>query len=216
MRGCEPLGPPGVRAWSDALERRCRRIYREEHLWSADGAGASRLQAHGCRCWSHNGRTTAGRSILCRLVHRLRVLVVIDDGTRECLALTADTSISGVHWADDHKVAWHYMASGKPMQNAFVESFVGRLRDGLLNETLFRSLTHTRAVLEAWRTDYNDERSHSRLGWIVPLRSAPPTAPIRGPPPLPSNITDGPHSNRCWIKVGATSARTRTVEQCWT
>jgi putative transposase len=51
---------------------------------------------------------------------------------------------------------------------AFAESFIGRLRDELLNETLFRSLSHTRAVLEAWRADYNNERPHSRLGWMSP------------------------------------------------
>ena len=54
------------------------------------------------------------------------------------------------------------------MQNAFVESFNGRLRDELLNETLFRSLAHARAVLEAWRADYNHDRPHSRLGWLSP------------------------------------------------
>jgi putative transposase len=48
------------------------------------------------------------------------------------------------------------------VQNAFAESFIGRLRDELLNETLFRSLPHARANLEAWRADYNNERPHSR------------------------------------------------------
>jgi putative transposase len=132
---------------------------------------------------------------------RLRILVVVDDCTRECLTLVADTSISGIRvareldrllvergkpkmivsdngteltsnailrWADDHKVAWHYIAPGKPVQNAFAESFIGRLRDELLNETLFRSLPHARAVLAAWRADYNDDRPHSRLGWMSP------------------------------------------------
>ena len=46
--------------------------------------------------------------------------------------------------------------------------FIGRLRDELLNETLFRSLAHTRAVLAAWRADYNTDRPHSRLGWMSP------------------------------------------------
>jgi transposase InsO family protein len=99
MRGCEPLGPPGVRAWSDALERRCRRIYREEHLWSADGAGQAGFRHTGADA----GPTMAERPLVarfcCRLIHRLRVLVVVDDGTRECLALIADTSISGVRVA---------------------------------------------------------------------------------------------------------------------
>ena len=136
---------------------------------------------------------------------RLRILVVVDDCTRECLALIVDTSISGIRvareldrllaergkpktivsdnrteftsnaillWADDHKVAWHYIAPGKPTQNAFAESFIGRLRDELLNETLFRSLAHARAVLEAWRTDYNDHRPHSSLGNLTPREFA--------------------------------------------
>jgi putative transposase len=132
---------------------------------------------------------------------RMRIFVVVDDCTRECLALIADTSISGIRvsreldrllgecgkpkvivsdngteltsnailrWADDHKIAWHYIDPGKPVQNAFAESFIGRLRDELLNETLFRSLPHARAVLEEWRADYNTERPHSRLGWMSP------------------------------------------------
>jgi putative transposase len=136
---------------------------------------------------------------------RMRVLVVVDDCTRECLALVPDTSISGIRvareldrlladrgkpkmvvsdngteltsnailqWADDYKVAWHYIAPGKPVQNAFAESFIGRLRDELLNETLFRSLSHARAVLDAWRADYNTNRPHSRLGWMSPASYA--------------------------------------------
>jgi putative transposase len=158
---------------------------------------------------------------------RLRILVVVDDCTRECLALVADTSISGIRvareldrllaergkpttivsdngteltsnailqWADDHKVNWHYIAPGKPVQNAFVESFIGRLRDELLNETLFRSLAHTRAVLEAWRaTTTPTDRTRGSAGGVQPatpqhggpLRSAPLTAPLRGPSPSP-------------------------------
>jgi putative transposase len=73
-----------------------------------------------------------------------------------------------LRWADDHQVAWHYIAPGKPVQDAFVESFNGRLRDELLNETLFRSLSHARIVLEAWRADYNTRRPHSQLGWLTP------------------------------------------------
>lgn len=136
---------------------------------------------------------------------RFRILAVVDDCTRECLALVADTSISGrrvareldrivvgrakpgtivsdngteltsnamLRWADERRVAWHYIAPGKPTQNAFIESFNGRLRDELLNETLFRSLPHARAVLEAWRQDYNAKRPHSRLGWLTPLAYA--------------------------------------------
>jgi hypothetical protein len=56
-----------------------------------------------------------------------------------------------------------------PNGNALAaESFIGRLRDELLNETLFRSLAHTRVTLEAWRADYNQTRPPSRLGWMSP------------------------------------------------
>ena len=132
---------------------------------------------------------------------RFRILTVIDNCTRECLALVADTSLSGrrvarelddiirqrgrpqtivsdngteytsnaiLEWADDTGVGWHYIAPGKPQQNGFNESFNGRLRDELLNETLFRTLHHTRAVLETWRRDYNERRPHSKLGWQTP------------------------------------------------
>lgn len=54
------------------------------------------------------------------------------------------------------------------MQNAFVESFNGRLRDEFLNETLFTSLMQARLALEDWRRDYNTVRPHSRLGWLAP------------------------------------------------
>src|SRR5688500_15487079 len=119
----------------------------------------------------------------------LPILTVVDDCTRECLALVADTSLSGVRvareldrlvaergkpkmvvsdsgseltsnailtWTDQSRVAWHNIAPGKPMKNAFIESFNGRLRDELLNETLFTSLAQARVALRCWRTDYND------------------------------------------------------------
>lgn len=54
-----------------------------------------------------------------------------------------------LRWSQDRAVEWHYIAPGKPMQNGFVESFNGRLRDECLNETLFAALGHARAVLGA-------------------------------------------------------------------
>ena len=62
-----------------------------------------------------------------------------------------------------------------------MESLNGRLRDELLNETLFRSLPHARAMLAAWRTDYNEVRPHSRLGWMTPASCAETTHPRRAP-----------------------------------
>ncbi len=61
------------------------------------------------------------------------------------------------------------------MQNGFVESFNGRLRDECLNETLFTSLAHARFVLDAWRHDYNHVRPHSKLGGRNPRRDRRPT-----------------------------------------
>ena len=58
------------------------------------------------------------------------------------------------------------------MQNGFIESFNGRLRDELLNETLFTSLAQARVALACWRTDYNDNRAHSKLGWRTPSEFA--------------------------------------------
>ena len=54
------------------------------------------------------------------------------------------------------------------MQNGFVESFNGRMRDELLNETMFRNLAHARVVIPAWATDYNTERPHSALNYQTP------------------------------------------------
>ena len=71
-------------------------------------------------------------------------------------------------WSGTSGVAWHYIQPGKPQQNAFVESFIGRLRDECLNETLFASLSHARAILDAWRADYNGVRPHSALANRTP------------------------------------------------
>jgi putative transposase len=82
------------------------------------------------------------------------------------------TSMAILQWSQETRVEWHYIAPGKPTQNAFVESFNGRLRDELLNETLFVSLAHARAVLTAWKDDYNTIRPHSRIGNLPPATYA--------------------------------------------
>ena len=78
------------------------------------------------------------------------------------------TSMAILKWTQTSGVAWHYIAPGKPQQNAFVESFIGRLRDECLNETLFASLAQAREVLDAWRVDYNRVRPHSALANKTP------------------------------------------------
>ncbi len=72
-----------------------------------------------------------------------------------------------LRWSQEHQIEWHYIARGKPQQNAFIESFNARLRDELLNETVFSSLNEARILLEQWRRDYNTQRPHSRLGWLT-------------------------------------------------
>ena len=136
---------------------------------------------------------------------RFRVLAIVDDFSRECLALVADTSLSGLRvtreltaimarrgrpktivsdngteltstavlrWCQETRIDWHYIAPGKPTQNAFVESFNGSFRDELLNETLFTSLAEARATITAWMEDYNRNRPHSSLGNLTPREFA--------------------------------------------
>jgi len=78
------------------------------------------------------------------------------------------TSNAILEWAELRQVGWRYIAPGKPQQNGFSESFNGKLRDELLNETLFSSLGDARAKLKAWRQDFNDVRPHSSLGYLDP------------------------------------------------
>jgi putative transposase len=92
-------------------------------------------------------------------------MIVSDNGTEF-------TSNAILRWADEMRVDWHYIAPGKPIQNAFIESFNGRLRDELLNETLFSSLPQARVLLANWRRDYNENRPHSGLGWRTPIEFA--------------------------------------------
>jgi putative transposase len=82
-------------------------------------------------------------------------------------------------------VLWHYIAPGKPTQNAFVESFNGRLRDDCLNETLFISMAQPRAVLTTWRQDYNTIRPYSKLGGLTPAEIAGQRGWGHAPSPLP-------------------------------
>lgn len=184
--------------------KKLRRLYREERLQVKRRGGRKRalgtrrpilLPEAPNRRWSLDfvsDAFTDGR--------RFRIFAVVDDFTRECLSLVADTSISGrrvtreldvvihrrrrpatcvsdngteltstaiLEWSQDRRIDWHYIAPGKPQQNAFIESFNARLRDELLNETLFSLLDQARAALAAWKEDYNHAWPHSALGNIT-------------------------------------------------
>jgi putative transposase len=153
---------------------------------------------------------------------RFRILCIVDDFSRECLAATVDTSLGGVRvvrelerlvderampetvvsdngteltsgavlrWAT-RRLAWHYIEPGKPVQNAFIESFNSKLRDECLNEYVFSSLPEARAIIEAWRNDYNDLRPHSSLGALTPSEFAA-LKREQTTPPQEGEITDG-------------------------
>ncbi len=75
-------------------------------------------------------------------------------------------------WAHRHGVAISFIQPGKPVQNAFIESFNGRLRDECLNESYFTSLSDAQLTIEAWRKDYNETRPHSSLGDLTPAEFA--------------------------------------------
>ena len=195
--------------------KKLRRLYREERLQVRRRGG--RKRALGTRApltvpqgpnqrWSLDfvsDTLTDSR--------RFRILTVVDDFTRECLTLVADTSLSGVRvgreldaviarrgspqtivsdngteftsmailrWSQEAGIDWHYIAPGKPTQNAFIESFNGRLRDELLNETLFASLDHAREALSDWKDDYNTVRPHSAIANMPPAIYAKLSDPV--------------------------------------
>jgi putative transposase len=72
-------------------------------------------------------------------------------------------------WAFQRGVALHFIQPGKPVQNAFIESFNGKFRDECLNEHWFVTLQEAQVVIEAWRREYNEERTHSTLGDVTPM-----------------------------------------------
>ncbi len=75
-------------------------------------------------------------------------------------------------WAYMNKVTLDFSRPGKPTDNAFVESFNGRLRDECLNTHWFLSLDDARAKIEAWRRDFNESRPHTSLGFMTPAEFA--------------------------------------------
>ena len=148
---------------------------------------------------------------------RVRALAIVDDFTRECLAIEVDTSLPGLRvvrtlellreqrglpktlvsdngpefrgcaldaWSYARQVELRFIDPGKPIQNAYAESFNGRFRNECLNEHWFASLPEARRIIEDWRTDYNHVRPHGSLGNATPsefgrrfLELRSPTAP---------------------------------------
>ena len=101
--------------------------------------------------------------------------IVLDNGPEMC-------SLAMLRWTRDRGVRLHHIAPGQPIQNAFIKSFIGRLRDECLNEHDFESLHDVRSILGDWRERYNHERPHKALGWRTPEEfarqfSTSPTTP---------------------------------------
>jgi putative transposase len=134
-----------------------------------------------------------------------RTLNIVDDYTRECLAIEVDTSLPGARvvrvlerlsaagrrplhivvdngpefvskavdqWAAKSGVSLRFIDPGKPMQNAFIESFNGKFRDECLSQHWFVSLDEARGVSEEWRVDYNERRPHQSLQHLTPAEFA--------------------------------------------
>jgi putative transposase len=132
---------------------------------------------------------------------RFRVFAIVDDFTRQCVALVVDTSFSGARlarilrelgedvglpqmivcdngpeftskaldqWAFASKVQLHFIRPGKPVENAYCESFNGKFRDECLNAQWFIDLNDAREKIDAWRNDYNNVRPHSSLDGRTP------------------------------------------------
>ena len=130
-----------------------------------------------------------------------RTFNIVDDYTRECLAIEVDTSLPGARvvrvlerlaamgrqplsividngpecasravdqWAAKSGVGLRFIDPGKPMQNAYIESFNGKFRDECLSQHWFISLEEARRVSEEWRMDYNERRPHQSLQYKTP------------------------------------------------
>lgn len=116
-------------------------------------------------------RSTRARELDHLIAIRGRPLSCVSDNGTEL------TGMAIPRWCQAASVKWHYIAPGKPQQNAFIESFNGRLRDEFLNETLFTSLAQARHELASWREDYNTIRPHSSLDQMTPASYAELSAP---------------------------------------
>jgi len=84
-------------------------------------------------------------------------------------------------WTYQQGVQLHFIEPGKPVQNAFIESFNGKMRDECLNEHWFMTLAEARQTIEAWRRDYNEVRPHSALGNRTPQEFTVRGAALRSP-----------------------------------
>lgn len=122
-------------------------------------------------------RAISGHGVI-RVLERLAVsrglprVIRTDNGKEFC-------GKAMVTWAHERGIALRLIEPGKPNQNAYIESFNGRLRDECLNEQWFTQLLQARAVIETWRREYNEERPKKALGGLTPAAYAKQLAEVR-------------------------------------
>jgi putative transposase len=112
-------------------------------------------------------------------VTRVLDRLALTRGLPECIVCDNGPEFAGQvldQWAHERGVTLHFIEPGKPVQNAYAESFNGRLRDECLNESWFTSLADASATIERWRRDYNEARPHSGLAGSTPMEFVKATA----------------------------------------
>ena len=192
--------------------KRVERIWRQEglkvpqkqpkrgRLWLNDGSCIRLRPASKDHVWSYDlvmDRTSDGKPI--------RILVIIDEYTRECLSIHVSRRIKSqdvldqlydlflmrgvpeyirsdngaeftanavLNWLEDLGVATLYIEPGSPWENGYVESFIGKLRDELLNGEVLDTIVEAKVLVEGWRKEYNRFRPHSSLGYRPPAPGA--------------------------------------------
>jgi putative transposase len=192
-----------------ANPKRIHRLYREERLslrrrrrkhWFRTGRLPMTAPIRANERWSMDfvsDYVATGQTV--------RVLNIVDDQTRESLAMEVDTSLAAARvlralertieergkpavivcdngpefrgralrtWAEQRHIPLAFIEPGKPIQNVFVESFNGRMRDECLNANWFLNVADARRRILAWRQDYNQQRPHSALGYRTPCEYA--------------------------------------------
>lgn len=100
-----------------------------------------------------------------RLIRGFPKTIICDNGT-EFVSKAMD------QWAFRNGVELSFIQPGKPIQNAFIESFNGKLRATCLEENWFMDLQHARQVIENWRIEYNTDRPNKPLGKLTPSEFA--------------------------------------------
>ena len=108
-------------------------------------------------------------------VRRVLDRIASERGLPEAIVLDNGPEFRGralAAWSEERGVRLEFIQPGKPAQNAYAESFNGRLRDECLNANWFTSLSDARRKIESWRHDYNQQRPHSSLGYLPPAEFA--------------------------------------------